>query len=159
MQMTLPGTPTNCRSTLAEYSTSSKADTAICNTSIAMATTATAAIGSVVQFYGTFTTSTAGTAQVRWAQNTANATATILRANSYLVAYKISGADYAELYYDEEGNIQEGDIVQLTGNGVSQIEKTHQAYQSKAIGIASTKPGQVIGEVDGIGKPVPIALN
>jgi hypothetical protein len=72
-----------------------------------MATTATAAIGSVVQFYGTFTTSTAGTAQVRWAQNTANATATILRANSYLVAYKIRGADYAELYYDEEGDIQE----------------------------------------------------
>lgn len=72
-----------------------------------MATTATAATGSVIEFYGTFTTNTAGTAQIRWAQNAASASATIIRANSYLVAYKISGADYAELYYDKIGDIQE----------------------------------------------------
>lgn len=159
MRMNLPGTPTNCRSTLGEYSTSNKADTAICNTAIAMATTASATIGSVVQFYGTFTSNTAGIAQVQWAQNAANATSTIMRGNSYLVAYKISGADYAELYYDDKGDIAEGDIVQLSGNGVSQIEKTSQAYQAKAIGIASTKPGQVIGEADGVGKPIPVALS
>lgn len=148
MQMTLAGTPTNCRSSLGEYSTSNKADTATCNTAIAMATTASATIGSVVQFYGTFKTSTAGTAQVQWAQNTANATATILRANSYLIAYKISGADYAELYYDQAGDIREGDIVELSGEGVSQIQKTQKSYETKAIGVASTKPGQVIGEND-----------
>ena len=42
---------------------------------------------------------------------------------------------------------------------MSQIEKTNSSYQDKAIGIASTKPGQVIGENDGVGKPVAVALN
>lgn len=79
-----------------------------------MPTTASATVGSVVQFYGTFTSNTAGTAQIRWAQNIANAQSTIIRANSYLVAYKISGADYAEIYYDKDGGISEGDIVQLS---------------------------------------------
>ena len=79
-----------------------------------MATTANATIGSVVQFYGTFTSNTAGTAQVQWAQNAANTQSTIMRGNSYLVAYKISGADYAELYYDDIGDISEGDIIQLS---------------------------------------------
>ena len=100
--MNLPGTPINCRSSLGEYSTSNKVDTATCNTAIAMATTASATISAAIQFYGTFTSNTAGTAQIQFAQNTANASATIIRANSYMVAYKISGADYAELYYDEK---------------------------------------------------------
>ncbi len=159
MQMTLPGVPTNCRYTITEYSTANKADTVTCNSALAMATTASATIGSVIQFYGSFTSNTAGTAQIQWAQSAASASSTIIRANSYLIAYKISGADYAELYYDDIGNIAEGDIVQLSGAGVSQIEKTSTPYQDKAIGIASTKPGQVIGENDGVGKPIAVALN
>ena len=59
MQMTLPGAPTNCRYTISEYSTASKADTATCNSVLAITTTATAAIGSAVQFYGSFTSNTA----------------------------------------------------------------------------------------------------
>ena len=74
---------------MGEYSTSNKADTATCNGTISMPTTATSTIGAVVQFYGMFTTSAAGTAQVRWAQNTVSTTPTIIRANSYLVAYKV----------------------------------------------------------------------
>lgn len=140
MQMLLPGAPTNCMTTIAEYSTSQKNNTSICNANVAIGTTATAATGAVVQFYGTFTSNTAGTAQVRWAQSVANATSTIIRANSYLVAYKITGADYAEIYYDENGDIQEGDIVQLSGNGASQVKKTSKSYQNEVIGIASTKP-------------------
>lgn len=42
---------------------------------------------------------------------------------------------------------------------MSQIEKTTKSYQNSAIGIASTKPGQVIGEDDGAGKPIPVALS
>ena len=79
-----------------------------------MPTTATSTIGAVVQFYGMFTTSVAGTAQIRWAQNTASTTPTTIRANTYLVAYKVNGADYAELYYDSSGDIQEGEIVKLS---------------------------------------------
>ena len=140
MQMFLPGAPTNCMTTLSEYSTNQKNNTATCNTAVTIGTTATALTGATIQFYGTFRSNTAGTAQVRWAQWVSNATATTIRANSYLVAYKITGADYAELYYDENGDIQEGDIVQLSGNGASQVKKTTQSYQNEVIGIASTKP-------------------
>jgi hypothetical protein len=48
--------------------------------------------------------------------------------------------------------------VALTGNGVSQVAKTNQTYDNKAIGIISTKPGLTLGEADGAGKPVIVGL-
>lgn len=71
---------------------------------------------------------------------------------------KLSGADYAEIYYAEDGSIKEGDIVSLTGNGVSQVGKSTTAYDTRALGIISTKPGMVLGEPDGSGKPVIVGL-
>lgn len=49
--------------------------------------------------------------------------------------------------------------MELTGEGVSQITLTKTPYAVKTLGIVSTKPGQVIGDVDGIGKPLPVALS
>lgn len=150
---------TNCRFASAEYSTAAKSSTNLCNTAIGNAITSSATIAGTSQFYGSFRAGSGGTVTVQFAQNAANATATTIRANSVLIAYKVSGADYAELYYDATGDITEGDIVQLDGLGVSQIEKTKEAYATQAIGIASTKPGMVIGEDDGVGKPIAVALN
>ena len=53
----------------------------------------------------------------------------------------------------------EGDIVSLTGDGVSQIRKSTKAYDAKSLGIISTKPGLVIGAADGEGKPVVVGLS
>ncbi len=73
-------------------------------------------------------------------------------------AYRVSGADYAELYYSED-KMMKGMIAQLTGNGPSQIETATVPYSERLIGIYSTKPGNIIGEADGQGLPVPIALS
>lgn len=110
--------------------------------------------------YGTITNgATAGTVTLQWAQFTANASNTIGRAGSILKAYRIRGADFAEIYYADDYSVAEGDIVSLTGDGVSQVKKSTVPYDSKAIGIISTKPGMVLGETDGAGKPVIVGLS
>lgn len=110
--------------------------------------------------YGTITTAgTAGNIQLQWAQNTANGSNTIGRQGSILKAYRIRGADFAEIYYADDHTVAEGDIVSLTGDGVSQVKKSATPYDSKAIGIISTKPGMVLGETDGAGKPVIVGLS
>ena len=73
--------------------------------------------------------------------------------------YKITGADVAEVYYSDDVSINEGDIVALNGAGASQVQKSSKGYQSSAIGIVSTKPGLVLSESDGAGKPVIVGLS
>ncbi len=46
---------------------------------------------------------------------------------------RLSGADVAEVYYAEDGSISEGDIVSISGNGVSQVKKTTSAYDNRAL--------------------------
>ena len=38
------------------------------------------------------------------------------------------------------------------------MAKSKIPYDSKALGVVSTKPGMVMGEVDGVGKPVIVGL-
>lgn len=95
---------------------------------------------------------TAGNITLQWAQGVAAAVNTTVHDGSYLSAYRVRGADYAEVYYTDDGSVNKGDIVSLTGNGVSQVEKSSKSYDSKAIGVISTKPGMVVGEADGSGK-------
>ncbi|NJK70737.1 MAG: hypothetical protein HC932_00485 [Thermales bacterium] len=103
-----------------------------------------------------FTTTAAGTVTFQWAPNTA--TARTLNKDGYMQAFKLSGADYAELYYAKDGS-SAGDIVELNGEGQSQISQSNQARRNNIIGVVSTKPGQVIGENDGQGSGLPIALS
>lgn len=63
------------------------------------------------------------------------------------------------MYYTSDTTIQEGDLVSLAGNGVSQVQKSIRAYDSRSLGIISTKPGIVIGAADGTGKPVIVGLS
>jgi hypothetical protein len=41
---------------------------------------------------------------------------------------------------------------------VSQVVKSSRKYDNKALGIISTRPGLVLGEADGAGKPVIVGL-
>ncbi len=110
-------------------------------------------------FAGTIATgATAGNVQLQFRQNAASGTSTVF-AGSYVTAYRTSGADYAETYYTKEFDVRQGMIVALTGEGRSQVAKAGVPYDNHQLGIVSTKPGQVIGEPDGTGVPVPVALN
>jgi hypothetical protein len=130
----------------------------VCNTTTIFATTATASKGGTIA--GTITTgATAGPVTFIWGQGTLDAiNPTIVKAGSSLIAYRVRGADLAEIYYAKDASISEGDIVSLDGTGVSQVKKSIKAYDSKSIGVISTKPGLVIGEADGEGKPVIVGL-
>jgi hypothetical protein len=101
---------------------------------------------------------TAGSVIIQWAQWLVSGNL-ILAQGSSIIAYRISGADLAEVYYADDSDIKEGEIVSLTGKGLSQVEKTSRKYDNNTIGIVSTKPGLVIGEADGRGKPVVVGLS
>lgn len=105
-----------------------------------------------------FTAGADGIAKLQWAQRVSNATATIFLKDSTMSVTRLSGADLAEVYYAADGSIREGDIVSLTGDGVSQVKKSDISYDNRAIGVISTKPGIVMGEADGSGKPVIVGL-
>ena len=101
---------------------------------------------------------TAGQVTLQWSQFVVSGTS-IVRAGSTVLAYKVTGADLAEIYYTSDATVQEGDIVSLAGNGVSQVQKSSKAYDGRSLGIISTKPGIVIGAADGTGKPVIVGLS
>jgi hypothetical protein len=100
-----------------------------------------------------------GIVALQFAENTAGAgTSIVVKAGSTVRAYKTTGADLAEVYYTNDSSINEGDIISLAG-GASQIEKSSKNYQSNTLGIISTKPGLVMAQADGTGKPVIVALS
>ncbi|MBP6962295.1 hypothetical protein KBB49_02030, partial [Candidatus Saccharibacteria bacterium] len=103
------------------------------------------------------TGATAGNVIVNFGQNAASGTSTIF-AGSFITAYRVSGADYAEIYYSED-RMSKGMIAEFSGNGPSQIKTANSPYSDRLVGIYSTQPGNVIGEADGNGLPVPIALS
>jgi hypothetical protein len=108
---------------------------------------------------GTISTgATAGQVRLQWAQFGASGS-TIVRLGSAMSAYRVRGADLAEVYFTQDGSIKEGDVVSLAGTGVSQVAKSAKVNDSKVLGIVSTKPGLVMGESDGKGKPVIVGLS
>lgn len=102
---------------------------------------------------------TAGNVQLQLATWTSGGTVTIYGPPSFVIGCKVSGADYAEIYYTNDSSIAAGDVVAIDPNKSAGIIKTSQPYQQSAMGIVSTQPGQVIGAPDGTGIPEPIALN
>ncbi len=75
---------------------------------------------------------TAGNVTLQWAEFNTSGTATV-RAGSTLMAYRVRGADYAEVYYSTDSSIQEGDIVSLAGDGVSQVKKSSNSYDGSVL--------------------------
>ncbi|MGI0134887.1 MAG: hypothetical protein ACREBW_08025, partial [Candidatus Micrarchaeaceae archaeon] len=103
--------------------------------------------------------STAGNVQLKLATWTSGGTVTIYGPPSFVIGYKVSGADYAEIYYANDNTIGAGDVIAIDPNRSAGIMKTTHAYPQSAMGIVSTLPGQVIGAADGTGIPEPVALN
>lgn len=104
---------------------------------------------------------TGGTVTLRWAQRVSDPAATTIRAQSYLLAYKLTGADLAEAYYTKDRSIAPGDLVRIDGSLKAGVQKTNGAYDSGALGIVSTQPGYVLGDTTAVhgGMPVLLALS
>jgi hypothetical protein len=99
---------------------------------------------------------------LQWAQGTSNGTATVVKAGSYLTFYKVTGADLAEVYYSNDPSVGPGDVVRLDSSIKAGVKKTSQAYDSGALGIVSTRPGNVLGDdqmAGATGTPVLLALS
>lgn len=102
---------------------------------------------------------TGGVVQIQWAQNTSSTTALVLKKDTGLMATKLNGADYAEVYYTRDAAVSPGTIMSLDGTGVSQVRQAVGGDGDKIVGVVSTQPGKTIGAADGVGAPVPIALS
>lgn len=114
-----------------------------------------------VRLQGSITSGgTGGLVRLQFAQRvTTVGFPTIVRAGSLMHAYKATGADLAEIYYSKDATIGQGDIVSIAGDGPAQIQKTEKKYQSNSLGIVSTKPGLILADADGEGKPIVVALS
>ena len=161
--MSVPAGSVNCTYNLGDNynAASNTATSATCvNTTSAFIAAASWFTSDNFSYSGVFTTgATAGTATFQWAQNTASATNLTLPIDAYMTAYKLTGADLAEVYYTSDPGVSPGDVISISGNGVSQVKKSSVAYESNAIGIVSTRPGQVVGENDGTGHTVLVGLS
>jgi hypothetical protein len=74
--------------------------------------------------------------------------------------YRGTGSDLAEIYGTNDESIEAGDVVALDYEMQAGVKKTSVSYDSNAIGIVSTKPGLLIGNIEDIGaKPVTVALS
>ena len=102
--------------------------------------------------------STPGNVQVQASEFTASGTLTFYGPPSFIIGYKVSGADIAEIYYTKDSQIQAADVVAIDPTMPAGIKKTSVAYDKNALGVISTKPGQILAGADGSGIPQPMAL-
>jgi hypothetical protein len=117
-----------------------------CNTAIILATTATGTKGGVLT--GTVTSGGgSGTVVFRWGQGTSDGTnGTTVVAGSSLLAYKVNGADLAEVYYSKESDLTPGTVLQYDSSILSGVKKSQNPYEQNVIGVVTTKPGLVMGD-------------
>lgn len=159
VQVSAPSGSTACSTTLTNFDMDNNWTTAVCNGVISGSSNWPSQSNFKVE--GIFTTGVGGgSARFIWAKNANGGNNLVLSASStVLTAVKMNGADLAEVYYSENGPIGYGEIVSLEGTGVSQIIKSQKAYDNKAVGIVSTRPGHILGEADGTGVPVVVGLS
>ena len=65
---------------------------------------------------------------------------------SSVVAFKVTGADLAEIYYTDE-TLETGDLVSVDESVDAGVKKSSGSYDKNAVGVVSKKPGLVIGEL------------
>lgn len=71
-----------------------------------------------------------------------------------------AGADLAEIYGTRDESIEAGDIVAIDYEMNAGVKKTVLGYEMGAVGIVSTNPGLVVGDVSDFGaEPVLVALS
>lgn len=125
--MNIPAGSTNCSNTVITNYNGAWFTNAACNTDLLVNNLySQGATSNSDQFVyaGVFKAGLDGTAQFQWAQRTSNATATIFLKDSVMTFTRLSGADVAEVYYAQDATVNEGDIVSIVGNGVSQVKKS-----------------------------------
>jgi hypothetical protein len=113
-----------------------------------------------VEIYGTVVNSTtAGSVTLKWAQNTSSGNTTTVKAGSDLMAFKAVGVDLAETYYTSDKTMAPADVVSIDSSLTAGVKKSAVPYDSAALGIISTQPGQVLSDGTMTSDiPVPLAL-
>ncbi|MEI7512533.1 MAG: hypothetical protein WCK01_03680 [Candidatus Uhrbacteria bacterium] len=70
------------------------------------------------------------------------------------------GADLAEVYYSNEAGLAPGDVVSIDPTADGMVRRSSGAYDSRAIGVISTRPGLLLSEsAKAGGQPVMVALS
>lgn len=69
-----------------------------------------------------------------------------------------TGADLAEVYYSNDETIVPGEVVAVDSTLHAGVKRASGAYNRNALGIVSTKPGQVLSDGSDAGAPVVVAL-
>ena len=126
------------------------------------ATAIAAGATDVFELVGTVVNSTTtGNVTMQWAQNTATAENTTLFQGSYVTAFKVTGADLAEIYYAHDSYIEPGSVVSLDPAVALGVTKSTSAYDANVLGVVSSQPGLVIGSTEdsSSGTPVLVALS
>jgi len=99
------------------------------------------------------------TAQLQFGQAAGPSGTSTIYAGSYIKAYKISGADLAEVYYSKEPALAPGTVVSFDPSINTGVKKSSRSYDPSLAGVVSTKPAQVLGDNSQVsGSPVFLAL-
>ena len=135
-------------------------ETTACNTAIVVATTQVGEKGGILT--GTVTTGGgSGTVAFRWAQGTNDAVnATTVEIGSSLMAWKINGADLAEVYYSN-AHLTPGTVLTLDPSIDAGVQRSSTPYANNMVGVVTTRPGKVLGDStrQGTGIPTMVALS
>ncbi len=141
-----------------------QATTTDCTTPAALVDSAINASAIPFQVYiqGSVTDSGSGsTVTLQFAENTSGSgTSITIKKGSYVVAYKATGADLAEIYQTNDRTITAGDVVSIDKENAASVKKSVGLNDKNVLGIVSTQPGLVIGDnIAGQGMPVYLALS
>ena len=98
-----------------------------------------------VNLQGRVTAGADGTVNLQWSQNTADTTALTVEQGSLLRAYKVGGADLAEVYYGDT-SYEEGTVVSVNSAINNGVKESSVSYDRTVVGVVSAKPGLVIGD-------------
>lgn len=69
-----------------------------------------------------------------------------------------SGADYAEIYFSRNGDIEPGTVIVSDPGIKAGVQVSKSRYQKGIVGVVSTQPGQVLSDGSNSGTPVTVAL-
>ncbi len=120
---------------------------------------ADASMGFNVHLQGSITTNSAGSVTLQFAENTAAAgTNVTVKAGSFVEAFKVGGADLAEMYYGKT-SLTPGTVVSIDPDLDSGVKASTIAGDRHVLGVVTTKPGLVLGgNQDAPGVAVLVAL-
>jgi hypothetical protein len=153
-----PTGTTNCNFSASEADNSSGAAGLACGVSSGLIAGSGAA--DPYEITGAISSTNGGIVRLRWSEFVDAAGSASVLPGSYLVAYKVSGADVAEVYYSKDRSLIPGTVVSIDPTLPAGVKRSEVAYDGTLLGIVSEKPGLVVGDAVGSahGSPVVLAL-